>query len=170
MIIEYNKKTPDVSRAAFIAENATIIGDVVLEEGVSIWFGAVLRGDSGPIRVGRNSNIQDNCVVHCDHGGKTQIGEHVLIGHNAIIHGCTIEDGCMIGMGSIIMNNAWIGANSLVGAGALVTERKTFPQQSLILGNPAKALRSVTKEQMRMMEEGVKEYLRFAQNYASLQH
>ena len=92
MILDFEGKTPDISRALFVADNATIIGDVTLEEGVSIWFGAVLRGDSGPIKVGKNTNIQDNSVVHVDPGGHVEIGENVTIGHNCIIHGCTVKN------------------------------------------------------------------------------
>lgn len=166
MIREYNGIRPDVSRAAFIAETAVIIGDVVLEEGVSIWYGAVLRGDSGPIRVGRNSNIQDNCVVHCDAGGSVEIEDHVLIGHGAIIHGCTIKRGSMIGMGAVVLNHSVIPEGSLVGAGSLVTERKTFPAGSLILGSPAKAVRPLTEQQKKELPEDVQVYVRLGAEYA----
>lgn len=165
MIIEFNGIKPDVEKAAFIAENAVIIGDVVLEEGSSIWFGAVLRGDSGRIHIGKNSNVQDNCVIHCDAGGCVEVGENVVIGHSAVIHGCRIGDGCMIGMGSILMNDSEIGDHCLVGAGTLITERKTFSDHSLILGRPAKKLMQVTGEHLRMMEAGAEEYLKFAALY-----
>lgn len=165
MIIEYQGKKPDVARAAYVAENAVIIGDVVLEEGVSVWFGAVIRGDSGPIRIGKNSNIQDNCVLHCDAGGKLQVGSGVTVGHGAIIHGCTIENDCMLGMGSVIMNNAVIGHHSMVGAGALVTSGKEYPPFSLIMGSPAKRVMPVTGEHLEMIEHGAKEYLQFSENY-----
>ena len=166
MIVEFDGHTPDVSRALFIADNASIIGDVILEDNVSVWYGAVLRGDTGRISVGRNSNIQDGCVVHCDQGSETVIAENVLIGHGAIIHGCTIEQDCMIGMGAIIMNGAVIKEGSLVGAGAMVTEGRTFPEHSLILGSPAKAVRPVSKEQTQMVREGVEEYLVLGKKYS----
>ena len=166
MIMEYQGHRPDVQKAAYIAENASIIGDVVLEEGSSVWFGAVLRGDSGPIRVGKNSNIQDNCVLHCDEGGKLEIGEQVTVGHGAIVHGCTVGDGCMIGMGAILLNDAVIGDHSMVGAGALVTSGKTFPPGSLIMGSPARAVRNVTKAHLDMMEHGAGEYCRFSRHYS----
>ena len=165
MIVEYQNCVPDVSKAAFIAENAVIVGDVVLEEGTSVWYGAVIRGDSGPIRIGKNSNIQDNCVLHCDAGGKIEIGENVTVGHGAIVHGCTIGDGCMIGMGSIVLNNAVIGDHSLVGAGALVTSGKVFQEKSLILGSPARSLMPVGEEHLEMMKQGTSEYVHFSQNY-----
>ena len=167
MIIEYEGNKPDISKAAFIAENATIIGKVILEEGVSVWYGAVLRGDTGSIHVGRNSNIQDNCVVHCDEGSDVEIGENVLIGHGAIIHGCRIEDGCMIGMGAIVLNDAVIGEESLVGAGALVTQGKKFAAHTLILGNPARSAGPVTKDHIEMIRAGVAEYLELSGKYSN---
>ena len=132
MIKELNGKMPETDKASFIAENATIIGDVKLEEGTTIWYGAVIRGDGDSIRIGKNTNIQDNCVVHVDPDNPVSIGEGVTIGHSCIIHGCTIGDNCLIGMGSIIMNGAKIGDNCLVGAGALITENKEFPAGSKI--------------------------------------
>ena len=167
MIREYNGKTPDISKAAFIAETAVIIGDVTLGEGVSVWYGAVLRGDSGPIRVGDYTNIQDNCVLHCDTGGKIEIGKNVLIGHGAIIHGCTICDGAMIGMGAIVMNHAQVGEKSLVGAGALVTERKVFPPEVLVVGHPAKIARKLTPDQKAFLQEAVDVYVDLGKQYRS---
>lgn len=168
MILEYDGKKPDTDKALYIADNAVIIGDVILEEGVTIWFGAVLRGDAGPIRVGRNTNIQDNCVVHCELGNTTTIGENVVVGHGAIIHSCTIGDNCMIGMGSIIQNDAVIADDSLVGAGALVTERKMFPKRALLLGSPAKYVKPVTDKQLQMIRDGAQEYLDFAEKYNNI--
>ena len=165
MIREFNGKKPDVSQAAFIAETAVIIGDVVLGKGVTIWYGAVLRGDTGPIRIGDNSNIQDNCVLHCDAGGGIDIGKNVLVGHSAIIHGCTIRDGSMVGMGSIIMNNAQIGEGTLVGAGALVTEGKSFPSGSLLLGSPAKIARQLTPEQREELKRDSDLYVTLGEMY-----
>jgi len=158
MVIEFQGIRPDISKAAFVADNATIVGDVVLEEGVSVWFGAVIRGDSGPIRVGKCSNIQDNCVLHCDEGGQITIGEHVTVGHGAIVHGCTIG-----GMGSVILNNAVIKDHCMVGAGALITGGKEFPPYSLILGNPAKKHMTVSNDHLDMMKHGAEEYLHFSE-------
>ena len=166
MIKEYNGYMPDVSRALFIAQNAVITGNVILEEGVTIWYGAVLRGDSGRIHIGRNSNIQDNCILHCDQGGYVEIGENVLVGHGAIVHGCTVGDGAMIGMGSVVLNGASIGKESIVGAGALVTQNKVFPERSIITGSPAKATGKVTQSHLDMIKHGVEEYLDLGRQYS----
>ena len=165
MILDFEGKTPDVENALFVADNATIIGDVTLEEGSNIWFGAVLRGDSGPIKIGKNSNVQDNTVVHEDPGGKVVVGDNVTIGHNCIIHGCTIGDNCLIGMGAIIMNHSVIGKNCIVGAGALITEGKVFPDNSLIVGSPATVKKEVSKEQQESTEQNIKVYLEEAGKY-----
>ena len=165
MIAAYNGIIPSIEKAAFIAENAVICGDVVLEEGVSIWYGAVLRGECGRIRVGRNTNIQDNCVIHTDHGGCTEIGANVTIGHGAIVHGCTIGDGCVIGMGAILMNDAVIGDHCLVGAGSLVTNGKVFAPNSMIMGSPARTVKPVTPEHLEFMEHSAEEYLRLSRMY-----
>lgn len=138
MIIDFNGISPAVSPSAFMAEGSRIIGDVTLCEDSSVWFNAVLRGDEAKITLGKGSNIQDNCTVHCDESYPAVIGENVTVGHNAVIHGCTIGDGSLIGMNATVLNGAKIGKNCLVGAGALVTENKEFPDNSLILGVPAK--------------------------------
>lgn len=167
MIIEYQGIRPDISKAAFVADNATIVGDVVLEEGVSVWFGAVIRGDSGPIRVGKRSNIQDNCVLHCDEGGQITIGADVTVGHGTIVHGCTIHDGCMIGMGSVILNDAVVKDHCMVGAGSLITGGKELPPHSLILGSPAKKIMTVNEDHLDMIKHGAVEYLHFSEVYRS---
>ena len=117
----------------YIAPNATIVGNVTLDDGVSVWYGAVLRGDSGPITIGENSNVQDNCVIH----EKTVVGKGCSIGHGAILHGCTVGDNCVVGMGAIVLNGAVLGEHGLVGAGAVVTGKMNAPAGSLLLGNPA---------------------------------
>ena len=165
MIMEFNGKRPDVEKALFIADNAVIIGDVTLEEGVSVWFGAVIRADSGPIHIGRNSNVQDNCVLHNDRGTRIDIGEGVTIGHGAIIHGCSIEDGCLVGMGAVIMNDARVRKNSLVSAGALISGGKEFAEESLLIGCPAKALKKVSPEQLQTMKDNAQVYLEEAAAY-----
>ena len=165
MITACNGITPDIEKAAFIAENAVICGDVVLEEGVSVWYGAVLRGDVGTIRIGRNTNIQDNCVIHTDHGGCTEIGANVTVGHGAIVHGCTIGDGCVIGMGAILMNDAVIGEHCLVGAGSLVTNGKVFAPNSVIMGSPARTVMPVTAAHLESMQHSAEEYLRLSGMY-----
>ena len=130
----------------WIAPNASVIGDVVVGLDVGIWFGAVLRGDNEPINIGARTNIQESCTLHTDMGFPLSIGEECTIGHNAILHGCAIGEGSLIGMGAIVLNGARIGRGCLVGAGALVTEGKTFDDHSLIVGSPAKAIRTLDKE------------------------
>lgn len=132
----------------------------MLEEDVNIWYNAVLRGDSGTIRIGRGTNIQDNCVVH----EKTQIGEYCTVGHGAIVHGCTIGSNTLVGMGAIILTGAVIGENCLIGAGALVTGKMVAPAGSLILGNPARVVKPVTEEQKEEIREDAQNYIRLAQN------
>ena len=127
----------------WIAPDATVLGKVSLGRGVSIWFGAVLRGDNEAIAIGAGSNVQEHCVFHTDPGFPLTVGEGCTIGHGAILHGCTIGDNSLVGMGAIILNGARIGRNCLVGAGALVTEGKEFPDNSLIVGSPAKAVREL---------------------------
>ena len=134
---------PDIAKDAWIAPGAHVIGRVTLGEGVGVWFGAVLRGDNEPMRVGARTNIQDHAVVHSDPGAPATIGEDVTVGHRAIVHGCTIGDRTLVGMGAIVLNGAVIGNDCLVGAGALVTEGKEFPDGSLIIGSPAKAVREL---------------------------
>ncbi|MBN1698570.1 MAG: gamma carbonic anhydrase family protein [Spirochaetales bacterium] len=137
LIIPFGHRTPLTDGAVFIAPNASIVGQVVLGENVSIWFGAVLRADFEEIRIGCNTNIQDNTVLHVDKGFPLTVGDYVTVGHGAVLHGCTIGGGCIVGMGAVILNGAVIGENSIVGAGALVTERDVFPPGSLIVGHPA---------------------------------
>jgi carbonic anhydrase/acetyltransferase-like protein (isoleucine patch superfamily) len=143
-------KTPLPGRY-WLAPDATLIGQVALGEDVGIWFGAVLRGDNAPIVIGARSNIQDGVLVHTDPDFPVSIGEGCTIGHHAIVHGCTLGDNVLVGMGATVMNGAVIGANSLVGAGALVTEGKTFPERSLIVGSPAKALRTLDEAAVALL-------------------
>lgn len=128
----------------YIAPNATIVGDVVLGKDANIWYGAVLRGDSGTITIGEGSNVQDNAVIH----EKTTIGKYCTVGHGAIVHGATIGDGCLIGMGAIVLGGAVLGEGCLVGAGALVTGKTNAPAGSILLGSPAKVEKSMTPEQL----------------------
>lgn len=167
MIKELSGKQPKIENASFIAENATIIGDVKLEEGTTVWYGAVIRGDGDSIRVGKNTNIQDNTVVHVDPDNPVVIGENVTIGHSCIIHGCTIGDNCLIGMGSIIMNGAKIGDNCLVGAGALITENKEFPSGSKIIGSPAKMKSEVTEKDLELIKYSADYYMKDAEMYST---
>ncbi len=144
-----------LSSGAYIAPNATIVGDVILEKDVNIWYGAVLRGDKGTIYVGEGTNIQDNCVVH----EKTTIGKNCTVGHGAIVHGCTIGDGCLIGMGAIVLNGAKLADHCLVGAGAVVTGKMDAPAGSVLLGNPAKIIKELTEQARIEQEQGAVHYL-----------
>ena len=147
---------------AKIFEGARVVGDVKLGENVSVWYNAVIRGDEAPIEIDDNSNVQDNAVIHVSEDTPVKIGKNVSVGHGAIVHGCTIEDDVLIGMGAIILNNAHISKNCLVGAGALVTENKTFPEGSLIIGSPAKAVKQLTEEQIKGIKENADTYLKLA--------
>ena len=165
IIKEYGGKTPDVGGAAFIAENAVIIGDVTLKKGSSVWYGAVLRAEEESITVGENSNIQDNCTVHCSTGHPVVIGDNVSVGHNALLHGCTVGAGSLIGMHSTVMNGASLGKSCLVGAGALVTENKRFEDNSLIIGVPAKIKGSLDENAAARLAENAAHYRRLAEEY-----
>lgn len=146
------------NNGAFIAPNATVVGDVILEKDANIWYGAVLRGDSGEIRIGRGTNIQDNCVIH----EKTDIGNYCTIGHGAIIHGCTVGDHCLIGMGAIVLNGARLADHCMVGAGSVVTGKMDAPAGSLLLGSPAKIVRELTAEAMAELEQDARHYIDLA--------
>lgn len=143
MIWELDGIAPEIAGDAWVAPDANLIGKVVLEEGVNIWFGATLRGDNEPIRVGRGSNIQENTVCHTDMGFPLTIGADCTIGHKAMLHGCTIGDGSLIGMGATVLNGARIGRGCLIGAGALITEGKEIPDGSLVMGAPGKVVRAL---------------------------
>src|SRR5918997_5579129 len=141
-------RRPQIDDSAYVADGAQIIGDVVLETGSSVWFNAVLRGDTERITVGSGSNIQDGAVLHADPGYPCTVGSGVVTGHGAILHGCQIEDDCLIGMGAIILNGARIASGSIVAAGAVVPEGKQFPPRSLIMGVPAKIVREATAQDL----------------------
>ena len=142
-IYELDGTAPELGPGAWVADSAQVIGAVAMGPGASVWFGAVVRGDTETIRIGENSNIQDLSVLHADVGKPLSIGRNVTVGHQVMLHGCTIGDNSLIGMGAIVLNGARIGRNSLVGAGALVTEGKEFPDNSLIVGSPAKVIRTL---------------------------
>ncbi|MER6163439.1 gamma carbonic anhydrase family protein [Streptomyces violaceorubidus] len=140
-------KDPQLDAEAFVAPTASVIGDVTLHAGASVWYGAVLRGDVERISVGANSNVQDNCTLHADPGFPVTVGERVSIGHNAVVHGATVEDDCLIGMGATVLNGAVIGAGSLVAAQALVPQGVRVPPGSLVTGVPARVRRELTEEE-----------------------
>lgn len=147
LIRPFHDCTPEIHPAARLAETAAVIGEVILGENVTVWYGAVLRGDVGPIRIGRGSNIQDNCTVHCAVDVPTVVGENVVVGHGAILHSCTVEDGCLVGMGSILLDGCVIGEGSVIAAGALVPPGKSIPPRSLVMGVPGRVVRQVTEEE-----------------------
>lgn len=151
-----------MKKEARIYDGAKVVGDVELKSNVSIWYNAVVRADLEPVTIDENSNIQDNCVVHVSKDYPVHIGKNVSIGHGAIIHGCTIDDDVLVGMGAIILNGAKISKNCLVGAGALVTENKEFPEGSLIIGSPAKAVRELTEDEIKSIKENADEYVSLA--------
>ena len=149
----------------WVAPNAAIIGDVTLKKDASVWFGAILRGDNDPIILGENSNIQDNSVCHTDDGMPLIIGDNVTVGHKVILHSCTVGNNSLIGMGSTVLNKAKIGNNCLVGANALVTEGKEFPDNSLIVGSPAKVKRELTDMEKKIIELSALHYVENMKRY-----
>ena len=164
MVHRIKNDIPDIHHSAFVAHSAEVAGMVTMGEGSSVWFSASVRGDIAPIRIGRNANVQDGAVVHCDTGVPCVIGDGVTIGHGAIVHSCTIGANSLIGMGAIILNSAVIGPDSIVGAGALVTGGKEFPPRSLIIGSPAKAARELTDEEIAHNRENARHYVELARN------
>jgi carbonic anhydrase/acetyltransferase-like protein (isoleucine patch superfamily) len=152
-------QSPLVAPSAYVAPNATVVGNVALAENSTVWFGATLRGDNELISIGAGSNVQDLAVLHTDPGFPLSIGANVSVGHQAMMHGCTVGEGSLIGIQSIVLNGAVIGKGCLVGAGALITERKVFPDGCLIIGSPARALRELTTEERANL-------LKVAANYA----
>jgi len=164
-IYQLDELAPKMHETAWVADSAQVIGDVALAEGVSVWFGTVIRGDSESVRIGRNSNIQDASVLHADPGVPLDIGEGASIGHQVMLHGCTIGDGSLIGIGAVVLNRARIGKNCLVGAGSLVTEGKEFPDGSMILGSPAKAVRQLSPEQIEGLKMIAHHYVENARRY-----
>jgi len=150
----------------YVADTATVIGRVRLLNAASVWFGAVLRGDNEWIEVGEGSNVQDNSTCHTDLGFPLRIGTNCTIGHNVILHGCTIEDNALVGMGAVVMNGARIGRGSVVGAGAVITEGKEFPEYSLIIGAPARVIRTLDSAQVERMGSAARFYVANGERYA----
>ncbi len=164
-IYQLDEHRPRIDDSAFVAREATLIGKVVLEENSSVWPGAVIRGDNETITVGRGSNVQEGAVLHTDPGFPLDIAEHVTIGHQAMLHGCTIGAGALIGIQAVVLNGAVIGRDCLVGAGALVTEGKVFPERSLIIGSPAKAVRTLSDDEVAKLRHNAKVYAERAAYY-----
>ena len=164
-IYQLGADAPQIDATAFVADSAAVIGKVTLGENVSVWFGVTLRGDNERITIGDNSNVQESSVLHTDMGYPLTVGRSVTIGHQAMLHGCTIGDGALIGIQAVILNGAKIGKGCLVGAGALVTEGKEFPDHTLIIGTPAKAVRSLTEEEITRLQGNAATYARRGQLY-----
>ena len=158
VIKKINGKEPNIHKDTFIAESADIIGDVILEEGASIWYGAVARADINTIKIGKFSNIQDNVSLHNESNTPLIIGDYTTVGHNAVVHGCTIGNNCLIGMGAVVLNRAMIGENSIIGAGSVVTEDTVIPPNSLVIGVPAKIRRIVSEEEIAGVKENALNY------------
>jgi carbonic anhydrase/acetyltransferase-like protein (isoleucine patch superfamily) len=157
--------TPRLADTAWVADSAQVIGNVELGAGASVWFGAILRGDSEVLRIGKGTNVQDGSVIHADPGFPATLGDHVSVGHQAMLHGCTVGDGTLIGIQAVVLNGARIGKHCLVGAGALVTEGKAFPDGSMILGSPAEVVRSLTPEQIDALRHIADHYVENARRY-----
>jgi carbonic anhydrase/acetyltransferase-like protein (isoleucine patch superfamily) len=166
-LYQLDAHSPQLDPSAWVADSAQVIGRVTLAADTSVWFGTVVRGDTDLIRIGRGSNIQDQCMLHCDEGVPLTIGEDVTVGHQVTLHGCTIGDGSLVGIGAIVLNGAVIGRNCIVGAGALVTEGKTFEDGSMILGSPAKVVRQLSPEQIAGFQRGARHYVDNAKRYRS---
>jgi carbonic anhydrase/acetyltransferase-like protein (isoleucine patch superfamily) len=164
-IYDLDGVAPRVADSAWVAGSAQVMGNVVLAEDSSVWFGATLRGDTETITVGRGSNVQDGSVMHADIGYPLTLGDNVTIGHMVMLHGCTIGDESLIGIGATVLNGATIGKNCLVGAGSLVTEGKTFPDGSMIMGSPARVVKSLTPEQIEGLRRSAQHYVENAQRY-----
>jgi carbonic anhydrase/acetyltransferase-like protein (isoleucine patch superfamily) len=166
-LYELDGVAPRLGKGAWIADSAQVMGNVELDDDVSVWFGTVIRGDTEVIRIGRGTNIQDGSVLHADIGKPITIGENVTVGHKVMLHGCTIGDGSLIGIGAIVLNGAKIGRGCIVGAGALVTEGKEFPDGSMIIGSPAKAVRELTPEQKQGLRWSAEHYIENAARFRS---
>lgn len=164
-IFALGEKSPQIADSAWVAPNATIIGEVILGEHASVWWNAVLRADNAPIHIGRESNIQDSSMLHVDAETPIHIGERVSIAHLVMLHGCTIGDGSLIGMGAIILNRAVIGKNCIVGAGSLIPEGKVFPDGVMILGAPGKVVRQLTAEELTYLAHPSSHYVANAARY-----
>ena len=164
-IYQLGDEVPRIAGTAWVADGARVIGRVSLADGASIWYGAVLRGDNDMITVGARSNVQDGSVLHTDMGFPLTLGEDVTVGHQVMLHGCTVGDGSLIGIQAVVLNGARIGRHCLVGAGAVVTEGKEFPDNSLILGSPARVVRELSPEQLAGLKRSAAGYVLNAQRH-----
>jgi carbonic anhydrase/acetyltransferase-like protein (isoleucine patch superfamily) len=162
----YENKHPRFGARVFVADNAAVIGDVEIGDDCSIWFATTVRGDVNAIRIGRNTNVQDNCTIHVTHlDWPTVIGENVTIGHGAIVHGCTVGNGALIGMGSRVLDGAVVGESAMVGAGALVPPGMQVPPRTLVVGVPARVKRPLTPDELAHLENSWKNYVQYKDRY-----
>ncbi len=159
MIYSLGERRVTTRERFYVADSATVIGSVVLENDASVWFGAVIRADNDTITLGERSNVQDGAVLHADPGFPLTIGRAVTVGHQAMLHGCTVEDGSLIGIQSTVLNGAVIGEESIIGAGALVAEGKEIPPRSLVVGTPGRVVRTLDDEQVAMIREAAAHYV-----------
>lgn len=164
-VYPYEGRYPEIGQDCYIAPTATLIGDVTLHDGASVWFGAVLRGDVSPIVIGARTNIQDGTIVHGEDGCPTIIGEDVTVGHNAIIHAATVKDRVLVGMGAVLLSRCTIGEETIVGARALITEEVEIPGGSLVLGMPGKVVRRLTEEERTRILDAAQRYVEQAAKY-----
>jgi len=165
-LYELDGVAPQLAGGAWVADSAQVIGNVKMAEDSSVWFGAVLRGDTETLTIGRNSNVQDLSVLHADIGCPLTIGENVTVGHQVMLHGCTIGDNSLIGIQAVVLNNARIGRNCIVGAGSVVTEGKEFPDNSLIIGAPAKVVRTLDDAAAEKLRHSAEHYVDNARRFA----
>lgn len=166
LVMQIGARRPNVDEAAFVAPTAVVIGSVVIAAGASVWYHAVLRGDTEEIRIGAGSNIQDNCTVHADPGCPAMIGERVTVGHNAVLHGCVLEDEVLVGMGATVLNRARVGAGSLIAAGAVVPEGMVVPPGSFVAGLPATVKRPLGADWQEIIRWNAEEYGKHAALHA----
>jgi carbonic anhydrase/acetyltransferase-like protein (isoleucine patch superfamily) len=164
-IYQLGEHAPEIDASAYIADSASLIGKVTVEANASVWFGVTIRGDNERITIGENSNVQEGTVMHTDMGYPLVVGKNVTIGHQAMLHGCTVGDGALIGIQAVVLNGAKIGKGCLVGAGAVVTEGKEFPDNSLILGAPAKVVRTLTEEDLQRLQASAASYVARGQRF-----
>ena len=167
-LFRLGEKLPQLGKNAWVAPNATVIGDIRLGANASIWWNATLRGDNDPIHIGENTNIQDGSVLHTDEGVPMHIGNNVTVGHLVMLHGCTVGDGSLIGIGSVILNRAVIGRHCIIGANSLIPEGKVIPERSLVMGSPGKVVRELTDEEVARLLLAAQGYVANARRYREL--
>jgi len=166
MLYRLDERIPELrGKQHFIADNASVIGSVILEENVSIWFSAVLRGDNELIHIGANSNIQDGAVLHTDPGAPLSIAANVTVGHQAMLHGCTIGEGTLIGIKAVVLNHCVIGKNCLIGANTLITENQTIPDNAVVIGSPGKVVRTLTTTEIAALQDSATDYVEQMSRY-----